>query len=72
MSVGVVVDLIYGSELATGSLFFPAGRRWPEGLDEGGHPGCGGPLIASLRSALLPKGRRRSPAIDAGEKGYPC
>jgi len=49
--------VMMGTMGAASSLFSPAGRRWPAGPDEGA-PRVGRPLIASLRSALLPAGEK--------------
>jgi hypothetical protein len=49
----------FGEFHAICPLFSPAGRRWPEGPDEGVDARPGFPLIASRCSALLPAGEKK-------------
>ena len=54
-------------------LFSSTGRRWPAGPDEGGSPHALSvphhPLIASLRSALLPAGEKRERVVAPVAEG---
>ena len=59
----------------TGSLFSPAGRRWPEGSDEGARvalkPAEKTPSSPRMRSALLPAGEKREVAAPSGTSADP-